>query len=72
MAKVNSTTTVHSGYQFSGAATPLSSLTKNSVLLRLGAKLHKQAIRMAESEENQRFFHYRPVHIPQNLRHIFQ
>ena len=41
-------------------------------IARLGAKLHKQAIRMAESEENQRFFHYRPVHIPQNLRHIFQ
>ncbi|PIQ26984.1 hypothetical protein COW64_09020 [bacterium (Candidatus Blackallbacteria) CG18_big_fil_WC_8_21_14_2_50_49_26] len=72
MAKINSTSTVHNGYQFSGKATPLSSLTKNSDLLRLASKLHKQAIRMAEAEQNKQFYYCRPVHIPQNIRHIFQ
>lgn len=72
MAKIDSTTTVHSGYQFSGKATPLSSLTKNSAFLKLASKLRKQAIRMADVEQRGLLFHYRPVQIPQNLFHIFQ
>lgn len=72
MAKIDSTTTVHSGYQFSGKATPLSSLTKNSAFLKLASTLRKQAIRMADVEQRGRLFHYRPVQIPQNLFHIFQ
>lgn len=72
MGKRNSTTTVHNGYQFSRAATPLSSLTKNSAFLRLASKLHRQAISMADAEHNQQVFLYRKVHIRKNLLHYFQ
>ncbi len=71
MAKSNSTTQEKSGYKYQGEVFHLSSLTKNPALLKLAAKLHKQAIRMAEAEQNQQFYFCRPAHIPRNLRHIF-
>lgn len=71
MDKTNSTTQEKSGYQYQGEVFQISSLTKNPALLKLAAKLHKQAIRMAEAEQNQQFYICRPVHIPRNLRHIF-
>ncbi|MDD2722323.1 MAG: hypothetical protein PHH47_13555 [Gallionella sp.] len=71
MAKSNSTTQEKSGYQYQGEVFPLPSLNKNSAFLRLARKLHRQAISMADAEQNQQAFHYRPIHIPANLLHIF-
>jgi len=71
MAKSNSTTLEKSGYQYQGAVFPLPSLTKNAAFLRVSSKLHRQAIGMSETEQKQRRFHYRPIHIPANLHHIF-
>jgi len=71
MAKSNSTTLEKSGYQYNGKVFPLPSLTKNAVFLRIASKLHRQTISMSEAEQKQRAFHYRPVHIPANLYHIF-
>lgn len=72
MAKSNSTTQGKSGYQYQGEVFQLSSSTKNPALLKLAAKLHKQAMRMADAEQNQQHFHYSPIHIPENMLNYFQ
>lgn len=72
MANSNSTTQGKSGYQYQGEVFQLSSLTKNSAFLQLARKLHRQAISLADAEQNRQHFHYSPIHIPENMLNYFQ
>ncbi|MEI7457226.1 MAG: hypothetical protein WCK93_10940 [Nitrosomonadales bacterium] len=54
-----------------GKSFPISSLTSNPQILEFADRLYSQAMKMEQANENGRHFDYKPILVPQNLRHIF-
>lgn len=59
------------GYKHTGASFPLSSLGLNKSQKNLAAKLHEQAIQMADAQQNGKHFTYKPIKIPLKQQSIF-
>lgn len=58
-------------HQHHGKSFPISSLTPNPQILEFAGRLYSQAMQMEQANENERHFDYKPISVPQNLRHIF-
>ncbi len=54
-----------------GKSSLISSLTSDPHILEFADKLYSQAMEMELANESGRHFDYKPIFVPQNLRHIF-
>lgn len=67
----NNSNTTQSVYKFTGKAFLLSTLTSDPQVLAIADRLGRQSRAIAKAHLAGRHFDYKPILIPQKLRHVF-